>query len=459
MHIRNTFRAALAAAVATAAIAQAQPGKPAASSRPSANAIAIDKSTLPNGLRLQLVEDHSSQVVSVSLWFDVGARDEDKGKTGFAHLFEHMMFQGSANVKKAEHSQLIERAGGRDNANTQYDITRYYEEIPSNRVNLALWLEADRLRSLAVTPENLKNQIEAVKEERRLRVDNQPYGKAIWEATYPMFDPATCFGYGHSLIGSMDDLNASGIGDVQAFFKRYYAPNNGVLTIVGDIRPAAVKKMVAEYFGSIPRQPDAARPSCQVQFSPGLQRVRVPDDKATLPAVMALYRVPEAAHADYPALDLLNTIVGSGESSRLNKALVRESKVAFGQQTYLNAFGPRRGPGFFLALVIANQGVSADSLESRLTGEIARVAQSGVTDDELAKAKNQYRSSKISERQRAFEMTEAIQYATFYLGDANAVSTDLDRYAKVTAADIKRVAAQYLVPANARIVTIVPEAR
>ncbi|PHX96299.1 MAG: peptidase M16, partial [Gemmatimonadetes bacterium] len=143
--------------------------------------IVIDKSTLANGLRLQLVEDHSSQVVAVSLWFDVGARDELKGKTGFAHLFEHMMFQGSANIKKAEYFQLIERAGGRTNANTQYDITRYYEEVPSNRLNLALWLEAERLRSLNVSAENLKNQIEAVKEERRLRVDNQPYGSAIWE--------------------------------------------------------------------------------------------------------------------------------------------------------------------------------------------------------------------------------------------------------------------------------------
>lgn len=448
--------------ILAALLAAAPLGAPLAQATPKATAqarVAIDTSSLANGLRLQLVEDHTSQVVAVSLWFDVGARDEVKGKTGFAHLFEHMMFQGSAHVKKAEHSQLIERAGGRDNANTQYDITRYYEEVPSNRVNLALWLEAERLRSLAVTPENLKNQIEAVKEERRLRVDNQPYGKAIWESTYPMFDPATCFGYGHSLIGSMDDLNASQIGDVQDFFRRYYAPNNAVLTIVGDINRAQVKALVAEYFGGIPRQPDPQRPTCTVRFSPGMQRTVVHDDKATLPAVMALYRVPEASQADYPALDLLNSILGAGESSRLNKALVRDAKVALGQQTYLNAFGPRRGPGFFLALVIANQGVSADTLDAKLAAEIARVAQQGVTEDELTKAKNQYRASKITERQRAFDMTEAIQYATFYLGNPNAVNTDLQRYADVTTADIRRVAAKYLAPANALVVTILPGAK
>jgi len=442
------------AAAATTARGQPAPAQPQAAGR-----IAIDRSTLPNGLTLQLLEDHSSQVVAVSLWFDVGARDEAKGKTGFAHLFEHMMFQGSANIAKAEHSQLVERAGGRDNANTQYDITRYYREIPSNRVNLALWLDAERLRSLAVNAENLKNQIEAVKEERRLRVDNQPYGKAIWEATLPLFDASACFGYAHSLIGSMDDLDASSVADVKAFFDRYYAPNNAVLTVAGDIRPAEVKRLVNDYFGSIPRQPAPPKAGCAQKFNTGQMRRRVTDDKATLPAVMALYRVPATGHADYPALDLLTSILGAGESSRFNKVLARERKLALGQQLYLNPFGPRRGPGMFLALAIANQGVNADSLESAMAAEIARVARDGVTQEELTKAKNQYRAGKVNERQTSFEMTEAIQYATFYLGSPDAINTDLERYAKVTIADIKRVAATYLVPANSLMVTIVPEAK
>jgi predicted Zn-dependent peptidase len=448
LHGASDLAAQVARAAAGGGARGGAQGAPQAAAQPR-----IERSTLANGLTLQLLEDHSSQ-----LWYDVGARDETRGKTGFAHLFEHMMFQGSAHVKKAEHSQLIERAGGRNNANTQYDITRYYEEIPSNRVNLALWLEADRLRSLNVNAENLKNQIEAVKEERRLRVDNQPYGKAIWEATLPLFDSTTCFPYAHSLIGSMDDLNASSVADVQEFFRQYYAPNNAVLTVAGDINPAEIRRLVQEYFGTIPRQPAAPRPTCRQSFNTGRLTSRVTDDKATLPAVLVLYRVPEAGHADTPALDLLSTILGAGESSRLNRVLARETKLALGQQVLLNPFGPRRGPGMFLALAVANQGVSPDSLGARLEAEIARVASDGVSEEELAKARNQYRAAKVNERQTAFDLTEAIQAATFYLGDPNAVFTDLDRYARVTVDDIRRVAATYLVPANSLVVTVVPPA-
>lgn len=468
---RMTTVTAATTLFATSAAAQAKPAGSAPQAAPQAAAqaarqaaagsskIVIDRSVLPNGLTLQLYENHSAQVVSVSVWFDVGARDEVRGKTGFSHLFEHMMFQGSANIKKAEHGQLIERAGGSLNANAQYDITRYYEQVPSNRVNLALWLEAERLRSLTVNPENLKNQIEAVKEERRLRVDNQPYGKAIWESTLPLFDEAACFSYAHSLIGSMADLEASSIADVKSFFDRYYAPNNAVLTIAGDFNPAEIKRLVNEYFGSIPRQPDLPRAACDQKFNTGFKRARVVDDKATLPAVMALYRVPATGHADTPALDLLNSILGAGESSRLNKVLARDTKMALGQQLYVNPFGPRRGPGFMLALAIANQGVHPDSLEKRLSAEIAKVATEGVTEAELTKAKNQYRAGKVNERQQSFAMTEAIQHATFYLGGPDAINTDLDRYANVTVADIKRVAATYLIPVNSMIVTVETEAK
>jgi zinc protease len=447
----------VAALLLGAGVAGAQAPAARVAAAPAQAAPKIDKSVLPNGLRLQLLEDHSSQVVSVSLWFDVGSRDEVKGKTGFAHLFEHMMFQGSANIKKAEHGQLIERAGGQLNANTQYDITRYYEVVPSNRLNLALWLEAERFRSLTVNAENLKNQIEAVKEERRLRVDNQPYSKAIWETTLDLFDAGTCFSYAHSLIGSMDDLNSSSVADVKAFFDKYYAPNNAVLTIAGDFDPAEAKRLVAQYFGDLKRQPDLPRSTCVQKFNVGQQKARVTDDKATLPAVLTLYRVPETASADTPALDLLNTILGSGESSRFNRVLARDTKLALGAQTLLNPFGPRRGPGIWITLAIANQGVNPDSLSKRIESEIARISAEGVTEEELTKAKNQYRAAKVNERQHQFDMTEAIQHATFYLGGAEAVFTDLDRYSKVTVADIKRVAATYLIPANSMLVTVIPD--
>ncbi len=442
------FTAALAAALslATAGASAQDPSR-----------IKIDAYTLPNGMRVQLVEDHSSQVVAVDLWYDVGARNEVAGRTGFAHLFEHMMFQGSQHLKKVEHSQLIERAGGGDNASTQYDITFYYNIVPSNRLNLALWLEAERMRGLAVTPEGLKNQVDAVKEERRLRVDNQPYSKAIWEGLLLAFDPKTCFAYGHSLIGSMADLEAAKVEDVQAFFKMYYAPNNVVLTVAGDLNPAETKRMIAEYFGGIPRQPAPPAVSCEQKFNSGALREEMKDDKATLPAVLAVYRIPPTTHPDAPALDLLATILGQGESSRLNRVLSRETKAALGAQAIVNPFGPRRGPGMFFGLAIANQGVSADSLEKLLVREITQVAQTGVTAAELSKAKNVYRAGKINERQQAFALAEAVQFANLYLGAPEAVNTDLDRYAKVTVDDIKRVAATYLRGDNSLTITIVPE--
>ncbi|MEK7240656.1 MAG: pitrilysin family protein [Gemmatimonadota bacterium] len=420
--------------------------------------IKIDAYTLPNGLRVQLVEDHSSQVVAVDLWYDVGARNEVAGRTGFAHLFEHMMFQGSKNLKKVEHSQLLERAGSSDaNASTQYDITYYYATVPSNRLNLALWLEAERMRGLNVTAEGLKNQVDAVKEERRLRVDNQPYSRAIWEGTLAAFDAKSCFGYSHSLIGSMADLEAAKVEDVQSFFKTYYAPNNAVLTLVGDLNPAEAKQLIAEYFGGIPRQPTPPAVTCDQPFNPGALRQELKDDKATLPAVLALYRIPATSHADGPALDLLATILGQGESSRLNKVLARETKAALGTTVLVNPFGPRRGPGMFFGLAIANQGVTADSVEKLLVKEITQVAQTGVSAAELTKARNQYRAGKINERQRSLALAEAVQFANTYLGGPEAVNTDLDRYARVTVDDIRRVAATYLRSDNALTITIVPE--
>ena len=194
-----------------------------------AGRVSYESFALPNGLRVVYSEDHSTPIATVDLWYRVGSRNERPGRGGFAHLFEHLMFQGSAHVKKAEHFQLIERAGGSSNASTHDDYTNYYETVPSNRLNLALWLEADRMRSLAITDENFHNQRETVKEERRLRVDNQPYGAAFTDGIVMAFDSATCFAYAHPTIGSMDDLNAAKLEDVQAFFDTYYAPNNATL--------------------------------------------------------------------------------------------------------------------------------------------------------------------------------------------------------------------------------------
>src|SRR6266481_3024918 len=214
--------------------------------------IAFEEFTLPNGLRVIYSEDHSTPIVSVDVWYEVGSRNERPGRSGFAHLFEHMMFQGSAHIKKSEHNKLIERAGGDFNGSTAEDRTNYWETVPSNRLNLALWAEADRMRSLAITQENFDNQRQAVKEERRLRVDNQPYQAAFTEGLTWPFDTMTCFPYAHTVIGSMADLDAAKLPDVQAFFDTYYAPNNATLVVVGDFNPFELRRLVNAYFAGIP---------------------------------------------------------------------------------------------------------------------------------------------------------------------------------------------------------------
>jgi predicted Zn-dependent peptidase len=420
--------------------------------------IAFQTYTLSNGLKVILAESHTAQVVSVNVWYDVGSRDERAGRTGFAHLFEHMMFQGSANVKKAEHFQLVERAGGELNGSTQTDRTNYYETLPSNRLNLGLWLEADRMRSLAVTDSNFTNQRETVKEERRLRVDNQPYGGAIFEGPQELFDPQTCFGYSHSVIGSMDDLNAAATADVKAFFDQNYVPNRATLVVTGDFSAPDARTLIQQYFGDIPRGPEAAPVNCEQAFNTGAKRKRMQDANASLPAVLLLYRTPEEKHADVPALTLLEILLGQGESSRLNRRLVRETKASVSAQALLGAFGPRRGPNFFLAYAIANQGVGSDSLETLLTGELARLAEGNITDDELTKAKNAYRAAAIRSRQTTMDVAEGLQYANLFLGSPEAINTDFARYMAVSREDLIRVAKTYFRPDNSLTIVVTPEA-
>jgi len=418
--------------------------------------IGFEAYTLPNGLKVILAPDHSSQVVAVDVWYHVGSRDEVKGRTGFAHLFEHMMFQGSANVKKAQHFQLVEQAGGSLNGSTAEDRTNYFEALPSNRLNLGLWLEADRMRSLAVTDSSFTNQREAVKEERRLRVDNQPYAAAIFEGMYALADSSSCFPYAHSIIGSMDDLNAAKTPDVKAFFDLYYAPNNATLTIVGDFDPVPTKALVQQYFGAIPRGKEPPAVSCEARFNPGAIRRPWPDPRANLPAVLLAYRVPEYRHADMPAIDLLTTILGQGESSRINKSVVRDQKLAQFAIVLSNPASPRRGPGVLLALGISNQGVSPDSLEAGLAAEFARVVREGVTEAELSKAKNAYRTQLITQQQQALAKAEALQSADLFLGNPEAVNTNWKRFLAVTTDDIKRVAGSYFRPENSLVLLITP---
>jgi predicted Zn-dependent peptidase len=418
--------------------------------------IAFEQFTLPNGLHVVYSEDHSTPIVSVDLWYEAGSRNERAGRSGFAHLFEHMMFQGSAHVKKAEHFQYVERAGGNLNGSTAEDRTNYWETVPSNRLNLDLWLEADRMRSLAITEENFENQRQAVKEERRLRVDNQPYQGAFTDGLTWPFDSTSCFPYAHTVIGSMADLDAAKLPDVQAFFDTYYAPNNATLVVVGDFNPSELRTLVNQYFAGVPSHaaPEAPRCDAAASVAKGPLRREVHDAQANLDALLRIYRVPEHRSADTPALEVLNIILGQGESSRLNVAVVRREKAAVATGSLLNPFGSRNGPGIWVAYGIVNQGVTADRMDSLIAVQLDSIRSNGVTPAELEKAKNALRAGFIANRETTLGKAEELHHYRTFHNSIDEINTDLDHLLAVTADDVKRVANTYLAPANLTLVIV-----
>jgi len=442
--MRSCILVLLAALTARVAAQQAGP----------AGRIAYEQFALPNGLRVIYSVDHSTPIVSVDVWYDVGSHNERVGRSGFAHLFEHMMFQGSAHVKKAEHFQLVQRAGGSLNGSTQEDRTNYFETLPSNRLNLALWLEADRMRSLAITRENFENQRETVKEERRLSVDNRPYAAAFSDGIAWPFDSAGCFAYAHTVIGAMDDLNAARLPDVQAFFDTYYAPNNATLVVVGDFHPAELRRLVNAYFAGVPSHPAPEPVRCNWRVGPGARHREVRDAQASLDAALRFYRIPEHRHADTPALELLNLILGQGESSRLNVAVVRREKAAVGTGTFVSPGGSRNGPGVWAAFGIVNQGVSVERVDSLIGVQLDSIRSNGVTVDELTKAKNILRAGFINERETTIGKAEELHHYRLFHGALEEINTDLERILAVTAEDVRRVATTYLAPANLVLVIV-----
>jgi zinc protease len=430
---------------------------PAGAQQPAAQPgdIAFERYTLDNGLRVILAPDAASTAVAVNLWYNVGSRNERPGRSGFGHLFEHLMFQGSENVERGQHMQLIERAGGSMNASITEDRTNYFQTLPPNRFNLALWLESDRMRSLQITQENMRREIEVVKEERRLGVDNSPYGTSFLQALfYAPYDSVGCFAYAHSVIGSMEDLDAAQLDDVQAFFDAYYMPNNATLTVVGAFDPAEARQMIEQYFGPIPAGTPPPPVECREPFRNLPVRREIPDRNATLPAWIASYGAVEARHEDAPALTLLNTILGQGESSRLHERLVRAEQAALQAQTY--TFLRRDGPGIFAVLAVANQGVEPARLERLVGEEIDRIRREGVTAEELERARNRYRANAVRGRQTVMGRAEALQWHNHFLGDPGAIRTEMDRFMAVTADDIRRVAERYLTERNRAVIVTQP---
>jgi zinc protease len=409
------------------------------------------ETTLKNGLRVITVEDHSAPVVAISVTYNVGSRDERKGRTGFAHLFEHMMFKGSENVGSGEHFLLVFNNGGTMNGTTNEDRTNYFEALPSNQLDLALFLEADRMKSLAITKENLDNQRNAVQEERRLGLDNQPYGKSQELHQELMYDN---FAYKHSVIGSMEDLNAATVEDVSEFFKMYYAPNNAVLVLVGDFNATQALAKIRASFESIPRQPNPPPVDMTEPQQKAERRATVDDVLANAVRIDMAYKTLPGNTADFYALQVLGAALQGGQSSRLYQKLVKEKEMVSGVGGFVDE---KRGVGGFYTNATLRRGMKAEDVEALIYAEIDRLKKEPIADWELQKAKNSTRrafiSGLVSSLNRAVTMG---QYAVYY-NDPGLINSRLDKVAAVTKEDVQRVANKYLADTNRTIVITMPK--
>jgi predicted Zn-dependent peptidase len=406
--------------------------------------------TLDNGLRVIISEDHFAPVFGIAVSYKVGSRDEREGRTGFAHLFEHMMFKGSENVGAGEHFYLVFTRGGSMNGTTNTDRTVYYEVMPKNQLDLALFLESDRMRSLAITEENLENQRQAVKEERRLGVDNQPYGLAGETLDGLIYDN---FAYHHSVIGSMADLDAASVEDVRQFFKTYYAPNNAVLALAGDLDAKTTLAAVKKYFGDIPRQPAPKPVDLTEPPKTGERRATLDDKLARIPRVEIAYRIPEAGSPDSRALSVAASILSGGQSSRLYQKMVKEKEVASSVSCGLDS---RAGPSEFDCSIMVQPGKTPEQAESLFSEEISRLSAEPVTDQELQRVHSAIRRNIASSRESVLSTAVTLADDTALFNDPNRINTENEKRLAVSAADIQNAAKSYLRTANRVVVVSIP---
>lgn len=410
----------------------------------------IEHYKLDNGLRVVLNHDDAVPVVAVAIYYDVGSRNERVGRTGFAHLFEHMMFQGSANVKKAEHFQYIMKAGGTMNGTTSSERTNYFETLPASELPLALWLESDRMRSLAVTLENLNNQRDAVKEEKRLRYDNQPYGQIfdlIGEMVYKNFANA------HSTIGSMEDLDDATVEDVQEFFRIYYAPNNAVLVISGAFDSETARSLVETHFGDIPTQP--LPPALDVSEPEEVaDNYREWEDKlAPFPAFLIGWKIPPRRSPEFNALYLAGKLLYDGESSRLYQKLVK------GDESVIQHFGftdERRGPSGIYVGAIPKPDKDLSKIREAIMHEIQQIAAHGPTTDEMQKLHNQLINDTVRQRQSSQSRAQNLAEYALYDGDPELINSELDTLLAIKPEQIRSAVDKYLNTDNRALLDIVP---
>ncbi|HSK92464.1 MAG TPA: pitrilysin family protein [Candidatus Angelobacter sp.] len=417
--------------------------------------VPIERHRLDNGLRIVLSPDRRAPLVAVNLWYDVGSKHEKPGKTGFAHLFEHMMFQGSANVERGQHFALINAAGGTLNATTWLDRTNYFETLPGHELELALWLEADRLGGLlpAMTQEKLDTERDVVKNERRLRIDNQPYGtwdEKLFELLYPESHP-----YHHPTIGSMEDLSNASLDDISEFFATYYVPNNAVLTVAGDFESDAALEMIRRHFGPLaPNEDLPAPPDMTVDPTIGEERRLVVPDRVPLPRIYLAYRTPVFGTDAFDALDVAADTLANGRASRLYRRLVREERLA--QDVTAFVLPIVGGAATAILVATARPGVEAERLEAAVLAEVDRLAAEGPSQAELDRVGNLYAARVASALERISERADQIGMYTCLFDDPERVNRQVERYRRVDAGGVSDAMRASFRPDNRVVVTYVP---
>ena len=407
--------------------------------------------TLNNGLRVLLAEDHRAPTFSIAMTYNVGSRDERPGRTGFAHLFEHMLFQGSENVGKGEHFILIQNNGGSANGTTNADRTNYFETLPANQLELAIFLEADRMRAPAINQANFDNQRATVQEERRQNYDNRAYGKtyeAVIDLAYDNFP------YKHSTIGSMDDLNAATLDDATSFFRAYYAPNNAVLSMVGSFKTETALALIRKYFENIPAQPAPAPAGMSEPEQQAERRKTIEDGFAQTPRVDIVFKIPPANTPDWYALEMLGQILSSGVSSRLYQKFVKEKEMAL--SAYADA-EEKRGPSLFWFSLLARPTTDLAALEKLLYEEIARIQKTSVQDSELSKVHMQLRRQRAQQLYSTRARANSLGHFAVYYNDPGLINRIWRIYEQITKADLQRVAQKYFIESNRTVVTTLPK--
>ena len=416
------------------------------------NKIEFQEFTLDNGLNVILHQDKSTPIVAVSVMYHVGSKNEKPDRTGFAHFFEHLLFEGSDNIGRGEYDKYVEKAGGTLNANTTYDRTYYFEVLPSNQLELGLWLESERMLHAKVELKGIETQREVVKEERRQRIENQPYGTILLESLKRAY---SVHPYKWPVIGYMEHLNAAEEMDFKNFYKDFYVPNNAIVSIAGDIDYENAKALVTKYFGDIPKsakpvyRPNVVEPALTHEIRDTIY------DNIQLPAVVQTYRIPAQGTPDYYAVSMLGQLLSQGQSSRFNKALVDEKQMAL----FVGSFPlGLEDPGVMIAFGIAKVGIDLKDVEGAMDEEIAKVMNTQISDEEFQKLRNQVENDFISGNSKVAGIAESLANYKMYFGDANLINTELDRYLAVTKTDLMKAAQKYFIKNNRVILYYLPKA-